>query len=264
MQESIENNEKIKCIEKNILSYIFKNDEFKEDEYTNKIHYKIYNSLSLDWENTASYDEIDRTLSVLIDKNYIYRNKDNVLRITSSGLEYSLNNNYIEERDIIDYCKTLYSRQFDFMINEGRNIIILKKNLNEQKNIVDKKLTEVNTKISNFYNNIISIMALLIAAFSIIGFNISGIKFIAANSEILPIWKYVISILVINLSIIASLFSIFYLIQKIINPNKPLFEFKKEIPINKEILLRITAFFMICNTLFFIIIILSHFHVIQI
>ena len=69
MAETIEYSEKIKCIEKNILSYIFKKNGFKEDEFTNKIHFKISDSLKEDWGNLISKDEIEKVLSDLIDKS---------------------------------------------------------------------------------------------------------------------------------------------------------------------------------------------------
>lgn len=254
MTQTIEKTERIKCIEKNILSFIFTKDKFKEDEYTNKIHYKISDSLKDDLGNYVPNDEIDKVLSDLIDKKYIDRYTDNTLHLCPQGLEYALNSNYITPKDIINYCDTLNTRQLDCVLAISKYLKTLENESNKQKEIVDKKILNINDKISNFYNNIISIMALLIAAFSIIGFNIGGIKFIVSNTEILPIWKYVLGILVINVSIVISLFAIFYLLQKIINPDKSLFKFrkisKKEIPENKVRLSYSSVFqllLIICN-----------------
>ncbi len=257
MAETIEYSEKIKCIEKNILSYIFKKNGFKEDEFTNKIHFKISDSLKEDWGNLISKDEIEKVLSDLIDKKYVDRSDDNTLKVYSSGLKYALMNDYISKADIIDYCNLLNSLHMDLDLAQFKNLQQLSKELSEQKDVVEEKISNVNDKISNFYNNIISILALLIAAFSIIGFNIGGIKFIVTNSEVLPVWQYVVSIGVVNLCIIVSLFFVFYLVQKIINPNRSLFGriTKKE---NVELKVRLLnnktfqVFIIICNILMFL------------
>ena len=153
MAETIEYSEKIKCIEKNILSYIFKKNGFKEDEFTNKIHFKISDSLKEDWGNLISKDEIEKVLSDLIDKKYVDRSDDNTLKVYSSGLKYALMNDYISKADIIDYCNLLNSLHMDLDLAQFKNLQQLSKELSEQKDVVEEKISNVNDKISNFYNN---------------------------------------------------------------------------------------------------------------
>lgn len=96
----------------------------------------------------------------------------------------------------------------------------IKENIEKIRDDAENELNEQRNKINKFYTDIISIMAILIAAFSIIGVNISGIKFISENIEILPIWEYVISIATINLCLITSLFFMFLFLKKIVFPSK--------------------------------------------
>ena len=218
MVETVENSEKTRCIEKHIISFLFKKNGFQENEYTDKVHYKISDQLRKDWGSFISNDEIDIVLSNLIESKFIFRNNENFLRITTDGLNYALANTYIGIGNVINYCDTLHSKQLDYTISQFKSLGDLKERLEQQKKELDEKTTELDSKISSFYNNIISIMALLLAAFSIIGFNISGIKFIVANTETLPGWTYVGSIMIINISIIVSLFCVFRLVQNIVYP----------------------------------------------
>ena len=72
------------------------------------------------------------------------------------------------------------------------------------------KIVEQDKRISNFNNNILSIMAILIAAFAIIGFNIGGIKFIVSSAEVLHPWEYAGSIGVVNLCIVGTVNNFVY------------------------------------------------------
>lgn len=74
-------------------------------------------------------------------------------------------------------------------------------------------------------------LGILVAVFSIVGFNIGEIKFISESIEIIQPWTYAGSIGVINLCIIISMYFMFCMLNQIINrknKNKTSYIFSKK------------------------------------
>jgi len=74
MEERIIADNKIKCIEKHILSYIFKHNGFQENEQVNMLKYKIDDEIKTDFGGYISYGEIENILNDLIERKLIDKN----------------------------------------------------------------------------------------------------------------------------------------------------------------------------------------------
>jgi hypothetical protein len=221
-------NEKEKVIEKHILKYLFTRDEFNF-KYDNA-GFDLYETIGTSIEkelNTGilAIDDFKKVLDDLIEKKMVEKKYDRkseeltngILKLNFVTREYVLQQGYIEIKEIIDYIDNKYYVTIEIFKVQLQKMKCIKSDLEDQKKELSAKIYEQDQKIKNFNNSIISIMALLIAAFSIIGFNISGIKFIVGNSEILKPWEYAGSIAILNLSIVFSLYFLSYLLNKIIN-----------------------------------------------
>lgn len=261
-----------KNIEDIIIKELFSRLEYKEEEkywlltnfneHISKIYKEIYNKF-------ISKDEISKVIENLKENNIIEikENKEEKVKfysLTTKGREYALDNEYITNNEITRYSTDIYYKLLGYFADLGmslteskKDIINLNNNVNEIKEVLIpsvKKVKEHETNIKSFYNNIISIMSILIAAFSIIGFNIGGIKFIVENKDLIKPWEYAGSIGVINLGIIVSLYFLFYLLNIIVNPNNEERPKPKKINIfnNKVAIFLLIAFIILVSICFFI------------
>lgn len=106
---------------------------------------------------------------------------------------------------------------------ENANFLITKTSLSNLKHKVNNFEDNIIPKVNNIHTQILSIMAILIAAFSIIGFNFTAIKTVIEKGKELSVWEYISAIGVINLSIALTLYFLFYLVSKITNSKKKIF-----------------------------------------
>lgn len=221
-----------KVIEKHILQYLFTHDEFnfKFDNAGFNLYETIANDIQKELNiSILGTDEFEKVLNDLIEKKMVEKKYDKEsgglkngtlkLSFATSVREYILQQDYIGTKEIIDYINNKYFETIKGFMAQFKRIENLEKDLENQKNELLSKIDEEDKKIAYFNNSIISIMAILIAAFSIIGFNIGGIKYIVSNNEVLKPWEYAGGIALINLSIVFSLYFLFYLLNKIVNPN---------------------------------------------
>jgi hypothetical protein len=103
----------------------------------------------------------------------------------------------------------------DFKVNTKRNIDEYNTKFKESEDKVqsiNNKLREAIDKIEKFDINIISILTLLITAFSIIGVNLNTIPNIKEN--------FIINIITINMSVMFAILTLFWLINIIVYDNR--------------------------------------------
>lgn len=224
-------NEQGKVIEKHILQYLFIHDEFnfKFDNPGFSLYEAIGKSIEKELNiSILDIDDFKKVLDDLIEKKMVekkydkegegFKNGTLKLSFSTSVREYILQQGYIATKEIIDYIDNKYYETIRGFMAQIKRMESLESDLENQKKELLSKIDEQDQKVRNFNNSIISIMAILIAAFAIIGFNIGGIKFIVGNNEALKPWEYAGSIAILNLSIVFSLYFLFYLLNKIINP----------------------------------------------
>lgn len=223
-------NEQEKVIEKHILQYLFTHDEFnfKYDNAGFDLYEIIGTSIAKELNiSILGSDDFKKVLDDLIEKKMVekkydkesgqFKNGTLKLNLTSSVREYVIEQGYVTTEVTINYIDNKYFDTIKMFMAQIKRLESLESDLENQKKELLSKIDEQDQQIRNFNNSIISIMAILIAAFAIIGFNIGGIKFIAGNNEVLKPWEYAGSIALLNLSIVFSLYFLFYLLDKIIN-----------------------------------------------
>ncbi|GAA0124786.1 hypothetical protein UT300019_06880 [Clostridium sp. CTA-19] len=242
-------------IEERILKELFVRrvyDEVKEEKlsFINFIEEQLLNQGYVE----QSLEEINNILLELQNSGFIKidnERKKKVYTLTGWGEKYALIK-YITVNELEEHSKKIRERIdikfFDYsklikvsdekikdleQRNEKVNDIISDINQNLKESI--DKIKEHEKNIKSFNNNIISIMSILIAAFSIIGFNIGGIKFLVENKSLVKPWEYAGCIAIINLSIVSSLYFLFYMIDKIINKDTSFTKQKNKSIFNKKL-----------------------------
>lgn len=134
--------------------------------------------------------------------------------------EYLLRKGFIGLKEAYEYTDRKYLESQKMFAIQMKEMKKTKFDLNAQKEELLEKIKEQENQIKNFYNNILAILGILVAVFSIIGFNIGGIKFILGSEEKLQPWVYAGSIGVINLCIVISMYLLFWLVNRVINKSE--------------------------------------------
>lgn len=140
-----------------------------------------------------------------------------------------------------DATKYVYQSQIENSNEQKNSLVELNEKMRKQSGKIFFRLTGQDKKIKEFYTNILGILGILIAVFSIIGFNIQGIGSILDHSNNVEIWNYVGGIAVINICVVISIYLLFYLINKIINKK----EEKKGLFSEKAFWILLTIFIII-------------------
>lgn len=221
--------EKIKIIEKHILRYIFVHGKY---EFKGEPAFELYKRLSQDIEKelnvvVVGIEDFNSVFAKLVadgivcvkyeDENAIKKKGTIEGNITFNMRDYVVQNEYVELKDAFQYADQKYCDVIDiFMVQFGR-MEKTESELQKQKEELLDKIHEQERQIKNFYNNILTILGILVAVFSVIGFNIGGVKFIIGSEEKLEPWVYAGSIGIINLCIIMSLYFLFALVNKVVN-----------------------------------------------
>lgn len=89
---------------------------------------------------------------------------------------------------------------------------VISEKVNEDLVTINNNFEKINKKVSRFNENIFTIFSLMIAAFAVIGINISSIPKIEEN--------FILNVLTINFSICFSLIVLFYLLNVIVHKGK--------------------------------------------
>lgn len=231
--------EKKNLIEKYILRFLFGRNQYQNFPKRETLQHVILKQIKQKDDNVIQEDvnlvfkelkkrkiiiieEIDFEISSEVKASEVEDLKS--FTLTTEGRRYAIQKGYIAQIDLFEYIDTYTNIFSDYNERQGKvnkNVRELEEKIVELKkytNPLSEKISLHEKKIKNFNNSIISIMAILIAAFSIIGFNIGGIKFIVESKNTMKIWEYAGSIGTINLCIIISLYFLFYLLNKIVNP----------------------------------------------
>jgi hypothetical protein len=220
-----EKDERKPIIEKHIIKSLFYREEVLVIDPSTLMNVRLSEKIKRELTQEAfplSIAEFENALDKLIRDMLIeikQENQNKILMITKKGREYGIESGYIGVDEAIKYSDYLYNKSLRITQEQLQKINNLNNGLEAQKMILDGNTKELKQKVDNFNNNILTIMGILIGAFAIIGFNIGGIKFIIGDKEVLKIWEYVGGIAIINLSIVGSLYFLFYLINRVINPD---------------------------------------------
>lgn len=221
--------DKEKIIEKHILRYIFVHGkyEFKGDpkfELYNRISQSIEKELGVtivginDFYNV--FDKLINSNIILVkckDEKAIVKEGTIEPKISHNMLDYVIENEYVDLKQAFQYADQKYCDVIDIFMAQFKRMEKTENELRSQKEELLSRIREQENQIKNFYNNILTILGILVAVFSIIGFNIGGIKFIVGSSETLEPWVYAGSIAIINICIILSMYFLFALVNKVIH-----------------------------------------------
>ena len=224
--------EEKKVIEKHILRYLYIHKKFK---FIINPGYYLYKEISYNLEkelevSIVDLDEINNILEKLVESKLLdIEYNDDVLKkggiisvkdYGSTILDYMIDNGYVDIKLSFDYTDQYYSNTIDGLMKQIEKLKQLEQNIIYERDCLLDKISIQEKQIKDFYNNILNILGILVAVFSIIGFNIGGIKFIVGTDEIMKPWVYAGSIGVINLCIIFSIYFLLSLVNKIINPKE--------------------------------------------
>lgn len=223
--------DKAKIIEKHILRYIFIHGKY---EFKGEPKFELYKRLSQDMEKelnvvVVGIDDFNNVFDKLVTDDIIKVKYEDEKALVKSGIiesnilfkmrDYVVENEYVELKDAFQYTDQKYCDVIDIFMTQFKRMEKTENDLRAQKKELLEKIQEQEKQIKNFYNNILTILGILVAVFSIIGFNIGGIKFIVGSDEKLEPWVYAGSIGIINLCIVMSLYFLFALVDKVINKN---------------------------------------------
>lgn len=252
--------DKEKIIEKHILRYIFIHGKY---EFKGEPKFELYKRLSQNIEKeldavVVGIDDFYNVFDKLVADDMIKVKYEDEKAILKSGTieacisfrmrDYVLENGYVELKEAFQYVDQKYCDVIEIFMNQFERMKKTENDLRMQKDELLEKIHDQEKQIKNFYNNILTILGILVAAFSIIGFNIGGIKFIVGSDEELEPWIYAGSIGIINLCIIMSLYFLFALVNKVINTN----EDKKGIFSNKIMICLFCIILIIIAVCFFV------------
>lgn len=220
---------KAEIIEKHILRYIFIYGKY---EFKGEPVFELYKRLSQDIEKELNavivgigdFREVfnklitDEMICVKYeDENACEKRGTIEVNILFNMRNYVVKKGYVGLEDAFQYADQKYCDMIDIFMVQFKRMEETESELQEQKEELLGKIHEQERQIKNFYNNILTILGILVAVFSIIGFNIGGVKFIIGSEEKLKPWVYAGSIGIINLCIIMSLYFLFALVDKVIN-----------------------------------------------
>lgn len=224
--------DKEKIIEKHILRYIFIHGKY---EFKGEPRFELYKRLSQDIEKelnvvVISINDFNNVFDKLVSDDMIRVKYEDEKALVKNGTiegcisfkmrDYVVENGYVELKDAFQYADQKYCDTIDIIMVQFKRMEKTENELKAQKKELLDKIHEQEQQIKNFYNNILTILGILVAVFSIIGFNIGGIKFIIGSEEKLEPWVYAGSIGIINLCIVMSLYFLFALVNKVINKNE--------------------------------------------
>lgn len=224
--------DKTKTIEKYILRYIFIHGKF---EFKGDYKFELYKRLSPSIEKELNvsivgiddfndvFDKLvsDEMIKVKFEDEKSFVKKGTIEACISFRVrDYVFENGYVELEEAFEYTDQKYYDVLDICMAQFKRMEKTENELKAQKKELLDKIHEQERQIKNFYNNILTILGILVAVFSIIGFNIGGIKFIIGSDEKLEPWVYAGSIGIINLCIVMSLYFLFALVNKVINKNE--------------------------------------------
>lgn len=219
-------------IKKYILTHIFccgKYEFIEDPKY--ELYSTIFENVEKERGNTffnitefySVYDELiaNKEIKITFDESISIINRGAIELCNPIKVrEWLLENGAIGLKEAYEYTDRKYlesQKMFSIQLQEMKKTKI---ELNMQKQELLEKIKEQENQIKNFYNNILSILGILVAVFSIIGFNIGGIKFILGSEEKLQPWVYAGSIGVINLCIVISMYLLFWLVNGVINKSE--------------------------------------------
>lgn len=216
-------------IKKHILIYLFSCSKCK---YINDPRFTLYNKVSKQIEKELKikllnpnefygvFDSLinDEIIEIKLDEeNTVIKGGCIELRSVIKVRDYLIENNYIGLKEAFIYTDNKYHDSLEMFVLQLKRMENAEKELKMQRQELLDKIQRQEAQIKNFYNNILTILGILVAVFSIIGFNIGGIKFILGSGEKLQPWVYAGSIGVINLSILISMYLLFWLVNRVIN-----------------------------------------------
>lgn len=195
-----------KVIENCILKYLFKN-EFKFNANASLELYQYLNEkINSKNEYDLNYSEFEIVFNELVNINILIIRSGKIEKLSISAIEYAIDRNIIKLKDLISDIYTTKQSMID--VNEA--LIVGYENIPELTKDIEKKIESHEEKINKFDKDILTIMSLLLGAFSIIGFNIQGIGDIIKNAKCFKIWEYIGSIVIYNVCIMMSLYFLFF------------------------------------------------------
>lgn len=218
--------EKYPIIEKLILKRVFCN-KLMIDRSSIGISLSADMSVDIRKEEEDGYiislEAVEYVFNKLIENELIEENVNGKtysfieIVLTPKGKAEVLEKGYIGIQEAISYTDYIYDKSIEHTNTSFQKLNELSKELDSKQKKFDTQILKQQEKIRNFNSNILTIMGILIAAFAIIGFNIGGIKFLVGDKEVLMLWKYIGGIVAINISMIMSLYFLFYLINRVVN-----------------------------------------------
>lgn len=248
--------DKKSVIEKHILQRIYINRMSLPDAYIKELYNHLREKIESELESKELlFEDFNNVFEDLEERGFIIvdhmpMNETQIGNFDELNYIVRVNDNFNEDYITVDYmeemgflnpavlAKSSYSQNLsNFCISDNQknnlekfiancntitstNILEVKTLLSSTSKDLDEKINEHEDQIKSFYGNILTILSILIAAFSIIGFNIGGVKDILSSQEILSSNELVGSIVVINISTVFSLYFLLYLIDKIVNGRK--------------------------------------------
>ncbi|HBG12416.1 MAG TPA: hypothetical protein DDX68_12925 [Clostridium sp.] len=233
------------AIKQCILQYLLNGDFQFRTNASSELYQRLESEIKkkIDGDD-SSYLKFEEIFNELVMKKILVIESGTIKELGIPAIEYALNHNVFDQKFLI---KKIFDIK-ESLLHTQIALVEQYEDMDKLKDDIDIKIKKHEDKINNFDKNILTIMSLLIGAFSIIGFNFDGITNIINSDRELEVWEYVGGIAICNFCIIFSLYFLLCLINKIVNKDNS--ECK-----NIKILSSHFNFFSFNLSLFFIVII---------
>lgn len=210
----------------NRIEYVEKNSNEKIKKIDSELQSQrstIQNDISL--FKSISRKMIDKEIEDLNLLHSMFRNELDKLQNEFSEYEMSgraemeadLKDRFNKLKDYQEELKTKQETLETVVETQIGDLNIQHEKIKVQQNELSDEQEEFKNAINNFYSNIVAIIGLLVATFSIIGINLNVLPTLnSVDGKVL-----LLELLIVNFSLMCSLFFIFYLYSKFVRIKNP-------------------------------------------